>query len=100
MNERKSIKSALKYGSSWLDFQHSYNPYVGAQVAARIDGELIFNEAFGYADLHAKTPMTTDHLFRIASHSKTFTGVAVMQLVEAGKLRLDDTVGQHISELA
>lgn len=100
VNQKKAIKSALKYGSKWIEFQHEYNPYVGAQVAARVDGELILNEAFGYADLDAKEPLTTEHLFRIASHSKTFTGVAVMQLVEAKKLRLDDTVGQHIPELS
>lgn len=99
-SERKAIKSALDYASKWIGFQHEYNPYVGAQVAARVDGELIFNEAFGMANVEAGEKMTTDHLFRIASHSKTFTGVAVMQLVEAGKLRLDDTVGQHIPELA
>lgn len=99
-SELKTIKTALEYGVEWLKFQHEYNPYVGAQMAARVDGELIVNEAFGYADMDAQAPMTTDHLFRIASHSKTFTGVAVMQLVEAKKLRLDDTVGQHISELA
>lgn len=99
-DDLKAIKSALAYGSKWLAFQHEYNPYVGAQAAVRVDGELIFNEAFGYADLAAQTPMTTEHLFRIASHSKTFTGVAAMQLVEAKKLRLDDTIGQHIPELA
>lgn len=99
-SDKKLIKGAFQYGAKWLEFQHQYNPYVGAQVAARVDGELIFNEAFGFADLHEKIPMTTDHLFRIASHSKTFTGVAVMQLVEAKKLRLDDTVGHHIPELA
>lgn len=98
--QSKAIKGALQYGAKWIAFQHEYNPYVGAQVAARLDGDLIFNEAYGYADLDAETPMTTDHLFRIASHSKTFTGVAAMQLVEAKKLRLDDTVGQHIPELA
>lgn len=100
VNEKQAIKSALEYGSQWIAFQHEYNPYVGAQVAARLDGDLIFNAAFGYADLEALEPMTTDHLFRIASHSKTFTSVAVMQLVEEKKLRLDDTVGQHIPELA
>lgn len=99
-SERKAIKSALEYASRWIAFQHGYNPYVGAQVAARLDGELIFNEAFGMANIETGEEMTTDHLFRIASHSKTFTGVAVMQLVEAGKLRLDDTIGQHIPELA
>src|SRR5690606_21552524 len=100
VKEKKVIKSALEYGSKWIEFQHEYNPYVGAQVAARVDGELVFNEAFGYADLEAKTPLTTEHLFRIASHSKAFTGVAVMQLVEAKKLRMDDTICQHIPELA
>ncbi len=99
-SEKQTIKTALEYGAKWVEFQHEYNPYVGAQVAARVDGELVLNEAFGYADLNAKTPLTTDHLFRIASHSKTFTGVAVMQLVEQKKLRLDDTIGQHIPELA
>ncbi|MGC4105962.1 MAG: serine hydrolase domain-containing protein [Thermomicrobiales bacterium] len=43
--------------------------------------------------------MTVDHLFRIASHSKTFTGVACMQLVEQGKLRLDDTAETYVEEL-
>jgi CubicO group peptidase (beta-lactamase class C family) len=99
-SELKAIKSALNYASQWVAFQHQYNPYVGAQVAVRVNGELIFNEAFGMANLETGEEITTDHLFRIASHSKTFTGVAVMQLVEAGKLRLDDTVGQHIPELA
>ena len=39
------------------------------------------------------TPLTTEHRFRIASHSKTFTATAVVQLAEQGRLRLDDTVG-------
>lgn len=98
--DTKQIKGALEYGAKWIAFQHEYNPYVGAQVAARVDGDLVLNEAFGYADLEKRTKLTSDHLFRIASHSKTFTGVAVMQLVEAKKLRLDDTIGDHIPELA
>ncbi|MCO5228609.1 MAG: beta-lactamase family protein [Thermomicrobiales bacterium] len=99
-NDTKAIKSALEYASKWLTFQHEYNPYVGAQVAVRVDHELLMNEAFGYADLENNLSLSTNHLFRIASHSKTFTSVAVMQLVEQRKLRLDDTVGQHIPELA
>jgi CubicO group peptidase (beta-lactamase class C family) len=75
-------------------------PFVGAQVAVRLEGDLVFNEAFGYADLDNETPLTVDHLFRIASHSKTFTGVACMQLVEAGNLRLDDVARDHVPDLA
>lgn len=96
----KAIKSALEYASSWLEFQHRYNPYVGTQVAVRVDGELLLNQAFGMADVENAVSLTVDHLFRIASHSKTFTAVAIMQLVEAGKLRLDDTIGEHVPELA
>jgi len=96
----KAIKTALDYVPSYLEFQRTYMPYVGAQVAVRVDGDLVFSQAFGFADLAGETPLTTDHLFRIASHSKTFTGVACMQLVEAGKLRLDDVAGDHVPALA
>ena len=46
------------------------------------------------------TPLTTKHLFRIASHSKTFTATAVLQLVEAGRLRLDDRADAWVDYLA
>ena len=46
------------------------------------------------------TPLTTEHRFRIASHSKTFTATAVVQLAEQGRLRLDDTVGHWLADLA
>ena len=97
--DRSVLESALAWTSRYIDFQCGYVPFVGAQVAARLDGELIFSHAAGFANVAAKEPMTTDHLFRIASHSKTFTAVAIMQLVEAGRLRLDDPVSTHVSEL-
>lgn len=100
MKQAKAIKTALAYVPKYLEFLQSYMPFVGAQVAVRVDGDLLFNDAFGYADLANETPLTVDHLFRIASHSKTFTGVACMQLVEAGKLRLDDIAGMHVPEIA
>lgn len=100
MKQAKAIETALDYVPRYLEYQRTYMPYVGAQVAVRVDGDLVYNEAFGFADLANSTPLTVDHLFRIASHSKTFTGVAVMQLVEAGRLRLDDTAAAHVPELA
>lgn len=99
MKNTEPITSALKYVPSFLEFQQPYMPYVGAQVAVRQDGDLLFNDAFGSADLANDTPLTVDHLFRIASHSKTFTGVACMQLVEKGLLRLDDEARIHVPEL-
>jgi CubicO group peptidase (beta-lactamase class C family) len=100
MDQKEAIKTALAYAPTWLEFQQGYMPFVGAQVAVRVDGELIFNHAVGMADVANNVALTPDHLFRIASHSKTFTGVAIMQLVEQGKVRLDDTVGDHVADLA
>ncbi len=97
---KESLKSTLEYLPGFLQFQQEYQPFVGAQVAIRIDGELVFNHAVGFADLDNQEPLTTSHLFRIASHSKTFTAVACMQLVESGKLRLDDRAGDIVTDLA
>src|SRR5215471_984914 len=43
--------------------------------------------------------MTPEHIFRVASHSKMFTATAILQLVEQGKLRLDDRAGAYLSWL-
>jgi len=60
-------------------------------VAVNKQGELIFEHASGQAGLGRKEKMTMDHTFWIASCTKMITGIACMQLVEQGKLALDDT---------
>jgi CubicO group peptidase (beta-lactamase class C family) len=95
----RTIASTLDYVPGYLEFQQRYQPFVGAQVAVRVDGELLLNHAVGLADVGGAVPLTSDHLFRIASHSKTFTAVACMQLVERGKLRLDDRARDHVPAL-
>jgi CubicO group peptidase (beta-lactamase class C family) len=57
---------------------------------------VLFNTAYGYADLEKKTKLTSQHIFRIASHSKTFTATALMLLAEEGKLRIDDCVIDYL----
>jgi CubicO group peptidase (beta-lactamase class C family) len=99
MNQKDSIRTALEYVPQYLEFRQRYEPFVGAQVAVHVEGELLLNHAVGSADVAKGVPLSTDHLFRIASHSKTFTGVACMQLVENGLLRLDDEAGAHVPEL-
>jgi CubicO group peptidase (beta-lactamase class C family) len=85
---------------SWLEFQRRYLRTPGIQAAIRVGDEVVLSVALGYSDEVAGTPLRTDHLFRIASHSKTFTATAIMQLVEQGKVRLDDPVAQYVGELA
>lgn len=61
----------------------------GALAVAK-DGRLVYARAFGTQDLAGKIQATPRDRFRIASSSKPFTAVAIMQLIEAGKLHLDD----------
>ena len=55
--------------------------------------------SFGYRDLASKTPMTDDTIFAIASMTKPITSVAVMTLVEQGKIGLDDPAEKYLPEL-
>jgi CubicO group peptidase (beta-lactamase class C family) len=63
-------------------------------------GKVVNLDAYGKQDASAATPMATDSIFRIASMTKPITGVAMMQLWEQGRWKLDDPVAKHISEFA
>ena len=63
-------------------------------------GKVVNLDAYGRQDASAPTAMATDSIFRIASMTKPITGVAMMQLYEHGKWKLDDPVAKHIPEFA
>lgn len=69
---------------------------IGLAVAVTDQGRLVHAAGYGYADLSQGTHVTPHSLFRIASISKPITAVAVMQLVEQGKVGLDDHVLSHV----
>ena len=64
----------------------------GASVAVTREGRLVFAKGFGYANVETGRKMSPGNVFRIASVSKLITAIAIMQLVEQGKLHLEDTV--------
>lgn len=64
----------------------------GVAVAIAKDGRIVYAKGFGYADLENKVSFTPQTVSRIGSISKTFTALAVMQLVEQGKINLDAEV--------
>lgn len=92
------LREIAPYLSRWLATQVETRQLPGAQVAVRLGGELLLSQAYGVSDLDTGEALTTEHLFRVASHSKTFTAVAVLQLVEQGRLRLDDTVADLLED--
>ncbi len=96
---RQAVIDACDYADRWLAFQRRHLRVPGVQAAVLHDDEVVLSTAHGVSDVTTGEPLTTDHLFRIASHSKTFTATCVMQLAERGLLRLDDTVGHWIDGL-
>jgi len=73
-------------------------PGVVAMVA-NADG-VVYQGASGKRDTLKNVPMTVDAIFRIASMTKPVTSVAVMQLVESGRLKLDEPVATYLPELS
>jgi len=73
-------------------------PGVVALVTNR--DRVLYEGAFGVADVGTNRPLTKDALFRIASMTKPITSLALMQLVEQGKLSLDDPADKYLPELA
>jgi CubicO group peptidase (beta-lactamase class C family) len=64
------------------------------------DGELLYARGFGYADGPRGVPATPDTIYRWWSITKVFTAVAVMQLVDEGRLELDDPVARYVPDFA
>jgi CubicO group peptidase (beta-lactamase class C family) len=71
--------------------------FSGAVLVAR-HGKVLLQRAWGQADRKSRTPNTVRTKFRLGSMNKMFTAVATLQLVEAGKLALDDPIGKHLPD--
>jgi CubicO group peptidase (beta-lactamase class C family) len=75
------------------------NHFPGYAFGIVVDGQLVFKGSGGYANLEEKIEATSTSMFRIASMSKSFTAMAILQLRDAGKLKLDDAVEKYIPAL-
>jgi CubicO group peptidase (beta-lactamase class C family) len=83
---------AIKLLDFWFDAQTDYDRLPGISVGIVKDQELLWSKGYGKADVAKKIPADANTLYSICSISKLFTSVAVLQLRDAGKLRLDDDV--------
>lgn len=90
------LRDAVAYADRWLSYQQRLHEIPAITFAVRHRDDLILSTAHGHANLEAGIPVTPQHIFRVASHSKWFTATAILQLSEQGKLRLDDRLGQFI----
>jgi CubicO group peptidase (beta-lactamase class C family) len=68
----------------------------GAVVLVAQNGKVLYRKAFGMANLELEVPMKSDHSFMIGSMTKQFTAVCILQLVQQGKIQLEDDIKKHI----
>src|SRR5262249_60066096 len=72
---------------------------VGASVLVTRGGKVVFHKGYGFADLGLEAKTAPETVYHIVGPMMPFTGVAVMQLAERGKLSVDDDVAKYIPEV-
>lgn len=72
--------------------------YPAIAVLAARDGKIVFQKAYGFANLENRVPAKVDSKFRIGSITKQFTAAAILKLVEQGKIKLDDPLTKFIPD--
>jgi CubicO group peptidase (beta-lactamase class C family) len=83
---------AFRLIDQWIAAQRDFQRIPGMSVGIVKDQQLVWSKAYGMANLKNDVPATPGTVYSICSISKLFTSIAVMQLYEAGKLRLDDSL--------
>lgn len=71
----------------------------GSNFVVVKDGKVLLNKGYGYADKDKKIPVDKDTVFQIASVSKTFTGLAAMQLADKGAIDLNHDIHEYLDGL-
>ena len=94
----------------YIDVARRLEPWIAAQVQSKSlpalslalvdDQRVVWARGFGFADVERRVPATAETVYRVGSVSKLFTDLAVMQLVEQGKLDLDMPVSRYLPEFA
>jgi D-alanyl-D-alanine carboxypeptidase len=92
----RALSATGRVVDAWLPLKIAYDRIPGAAVGIAHRGKLVYAKGFGYADVENAAPVTPSTAFRIASNSKTFTAVAIMQLLERKKLSLDDRIRTYL----
>jgi len=90
------VQGALSAIDAWVEGVQTYQQVPGISAGLVVDQQLIWNRGYGYSNLKSERPADVDTLYSICSISKLFTSIGVMQLRDAGKLTLRDSVNEHL----
>jgi D-alanyl-D-alanine carboxypeptidase len=83
----------------YIDAELQRQHIAGLSLAVLKEGEVIQARGYGLADVGRHIPATKDTVYQIASMTKQFTASAIMLLVEAGKVKLDDSIATYLTGL-
>jgi CubicO group peptidase (beta-lactamase class C family) len=90
------FEEAVYFLETWVESILDFDRLPGISLAVVHDQEIVYANGFGYANVERGVRATLDTHYSICSISKLFTSIAVMQLRDAGKLKLDDPVSKHL----
>lgn len=94
--DHQDVRSSCDLLSAWIEAQMAYRGWPGLSIAVVHDQDVVWSRGFGWADVEKKLAATAETLYRVASITKTFTATAILQQRDAGTLRLDDAVRDHL----
>ena len=99
------VKTGNAYTEEYLSrrfdqvLQTEYKPTEpGCSVLISRQGKIIYKQAYGISDMELATSLKPEMVFRIGSISKQFTSIAILQLVEKGKIKLSDDIQKYIKD--
>jgi CubicO group peptidase (beta-lactamase class C family) len=93
-----SHQAAIDTARVWVQQAVEEEQYPGLSIAVAIDGETVWSEGFGHADLATGVEVTPDSKFRIGSVSKPFTAAAIAQLMVNGQLDVDAPIQEYVPD--
>jgi CubicO group peptidase (beta-lactamase class C family)/D-alanyl-D-alanine dipeptidase len=94
-NEYAEVAAVLK---PFIEKEIADKQIPALSVAIVDDQQIVWSEAFGYADPATKTPVTAESVYRIGSVSKLFTDIGIMQMVERGEINLDAPITTYLPD--
>ena len=97
-SEKDSLSDAFHLIDIWLEAQVQYDNLPGLSVGIVKDQELLWSKGYGYSNVEDQVAATPKTIYSICSISKLFTSIAIMNLYEEGKIRLDDPVSDHLPD--
>lgn len=105
MMEANSIGSQLEKNTQrkiedYIEKNIKKSKIPGLSISVVGGSDVIYQKAFGYADMESKEPVTSNTMFEIGSNSKAFTALGILKLQKEGKIDLDDEISKYIPWLS